>query len=175
MLAGCNSNSSEPTDYLSKKEMDEALWKIVHYAAKLAPGATHETTFEQQYDEYYRSVGADYKWLHVRPTQGKGYYFLLSRPARSRTPMVEGIAGTFRMEADSLVEYDEVFRMWKMPEADLHERGKAMFDRMVAGKDLSIYYPKFSGDKYIEFPDGRFVYDKEKRRWRDTTGPESVK
>lgn len=166
---------------LTEKDKEQALGQIVRYAAKLPPGATHETKFRKEHDEYYKSVMSDYKWLDVSPGQddenGKEnmYYFLLSRPARSRTPMVEGIGGTFRMEKDSLIEYEEVFRMWKMPEADLNIKGKEMFDRMVAGKDLSIYYPKFTGDQYIEFPNEHFIYDKENRRWRDTTGPSKTK
>jgi hypothetical protein len=169
--AACSKNSSDPADHLSKKEMDDATWQIVHYAAKFPPGASLENVFDKEFEEYYHLVAVDFKWLQVRPTEGNSYYFLVSRPARSITPMVEGIGGTFRMEGDSLVEYEEVFRMWKMPEPDLAVKGKAMFDRMVAGKDLSMYYPKFTGDQYIEVPDGRFIYDKQNRRWRDTTGP----
>jgi hypothetical protein len=171
-VAACNNNSSDPADHLSKKDMDDALWEIVHYAAKRPPGALPEIVFDKEFEEYYRSVVTDYKWLHVRPNESNGYYFLISRPARSITPMVEGIAGSFRMQADSLVEYEEIFRMWKMPAADLDVKGKAMFDRMVAGNDLSVYYPKFTGDQYIEVPDGKFVYDNEKRQWLDTTGPD---
>lgn len=164
VLAAC-------TEDLTEEDKEKALWQIVHYAAKLPPGATHENKFAQEHNEYYQRVVSDYKWLETRRKEGGGYYFLISRPARSRTPMVEGIGGTFRMEKDSLIEYEETFRMWKMPEADLYVKGRAMFERMVAGKDLSIYYPKFTGDQYIEFPNERFVYDKQKRRWRDTTGP----
>lgn len=164
VLIGCGNN-------LSEKEKEQALWQIIHYASKLPPGATNETVFDKEFEEYYKLVVVDCKWLHISPNESNGYYFLISRPARSVTPMVEGIGGNFRMEGDSLVDYEEVFRMWKMPEADLDVKGKAMFDRMVAGKDLSMYYPKFTGDQYIEVPDGRFVYDKQKRRWHDTTGP----
>jgi len=171
IAASCKSDSSNPEDQISNKESSRALWSIVHYAAKLPPNATHETKFSPDFDWYYKAVVVDYKWLALKPKDDGGYYFIFSRPARSITPMFEGIAGTFKMKEDSLVEYDEIFRMWKMPDTTLQVRGKQMFDRMVQGKDLSLYYPRITGDKYIEVPDGRFVYDKQKRLWVDTTGP----
>jgi hypothetical protein len=172
ILGSCHGNSSNPADHLSKEKMGDVMREIVHYAAKLAPGATHDTKFEEQYDLYYQGVAAEYKWMHIRSTQNNGYYFLISRPAKSLTPMAEGIGGTFFMKDDSLVAYEETFRMWKMSEENLQVKGKALFDRMVGGKDLSIYYSKFAGDEYIEFPDDRFVYDKEKRVWLDTARPQ---
>lgn len=168
---GCKSNSSDPADHLGETESASALWNIAHYASKLPPNATQQTKFSKDFDLYYEAVVADYKWLAIRPNGDHGYYFLLSRPARSITPMFEGIGGTFMMKGDSLVEYEETFRMWKMSDTTLAVRGKQMFDRMVQGKDLSLYYPRITGDRYIEVPDGRFVYDKQKRLWVDTTGP----
>lgn len=38
---------------------------------------------------------------------------------------------------------------------------------MVTGKDLMLFYSKFQGDQYIEFPDDRFYFDKNSRSWRD--------
>jgi hypothetical protein len=176
VLTGCGKgDTSDPADYLSEKERAEALWKIVRYTAKVPPGANHQTKFKEEFDDYYKSVVADYKLLHLKPKKDDGYWFLISRPARSITPMVEGIGGSYLIQKDTLLEYDEAFRMWKMPDSSLSVKGKQMFDRMVAGKELSYYYPKFTGDQYIEVPDGRFVYDKQKRLWIDTTGPDLSK
>lgn len=164
----CSKNkSTDPADFLNEFERKGLMLEIVHYAAKLAPRASHETKFDPEFDDYYSSQAADYKWLEMAPRKEGGYYFLISRPARSITPMIEGIGGYFRIDKDSLVEYNEVFRTWKLPEDVFEPRGQMLFDRMVAGKDLSIYYPQFTGDQYIEFPDNRFVFDKEKRVWVD--------
>jgi hypothetical protein len=171
IVGGCKSDG-KPEDQIGENESSQALWSIAHYAAKVPPNATHQTKFKSDFDWYYKAVVADYKWLALKPKDGGGYYFLLSRPARSITPMFEGIGGTFLMKDDSLVEYEETFRMWKMPDTTLAVRGKQMFDRMVQGKDLSLYYPRITGDKYIEVPDGRFVFDKQKRLWVDTTAPD---
>jgi len=156
---------------MSEYEQKGLMIDIVHYAAKLPPASTHKTKFEARHDEYYRNVAVDYKWLAMKPNGNSGYYFLISRPARSRIPMVEGIGGTFKIENDSLVEYDEVFRTWKMVPENFEPKGKMLFERMASGKDLSIYYPQFAGDQYIEFPNGRIVFDKSIRRWVDPTAP----
>lgn len=69
-------------------------------------------------------------------------------------------------ETGKLIEYEEVFRTWKMKEEDLKARGTLLFDSMVNGKDLSPYYRTNSTEEYIEFPDGHSFYDKEERMWR---------
>jgi hypothetical protein len=170
-VAGCKSDSTKPEDHISEKDSEKVLLTIAHYTSRLPPQATHQTKFDKEFDWYYESVAADYKWLAIKPKDNGGYYFLLSRPARSVTPMFEGIGGSFIMKNDSLLEYDEVFRMWKMPDTTLQVRGMQMFNRMVDGKDLSLYYPRITGDKFIEVPDGRFVFDKQKRLWVDTQAP----
>ena len=54
-----------------------------------------------------------------------------------------------------------------MESDSLKVRGAMLFDRMVKGKDLSLFYSKFQGDKYIEFPDERFSFDKKLKLWHD--------
>jgi hypothetical protein len=82
--------------------------------------------------------------------------------------MVEGMGGKIQYGDDGkIVTYEEIFRTWKMPKDTLVVRGAFLFDRMVTGKDLSLYYSKFQGDKYIEFPNERFIFDKATRTWRD--------
>lgn len=166
-LIACSSKQKSTNDILASKVQDTVMWSIVHYAAKLAPAATHETKFNHEFDDYYKSVQADYKFLHLTFKNDETYYFLISRPARSITPMSEGIGGYFQFKNDTLIEYDEIFRTWKMPDTELAVRGKALFERMVSGADLSIYYTRYSGDKYIEFPDDRFYFDKQNRIWKD--------
>jgi len=170
IVISCSSKKSiEPRDYLTREQEREILWPVIHYAAKLPPGANRDTRFNQRFDDYYQNVILDYNFLHLSPNDDGSYFFLLERPARSITPMFESIGGKFKYEKDSLVEYEEIFRMWKMPDADLKKRGREMFVRMVKGSDLSIYYSKYAGDKYIEFPDDRFHFDKNKRRWVDAS------
>ena len=126
--------------------------------------------FNSEFDWYYDKVALEFNFMHLNKIENGSYYFLFSRPARSINPMFEGIGGKFKLnEKDSLVEYEEVFRTWKMEDKDLKTRGKYLFNSMVKGEDLSPFYSKLAGDKYIEFPDDRFHFDKHKRKWIDNS------
>jgi hypothetical protein len=169
LLMGCKEKqNTDPLTHWSREKQKEVALKIVRYSDKLAPRASHITKFNKEFDPYYKRVAEDYVFMWIKPEEDGSYYFFFSRPAKSITPMFEGIAGQLKLnDTDSLVVYNEIFRTWKMSDKDLRERGKMLFDRMAAKRDLSIFYPKASGDKYIEFPDGRFSFDIELRRWRD--------
>ncbi len=54
-----------------------------------------------------------------------------------------------------------------MPADTLAKRGEFLFNQMVKGGDLTLYESKFQKDRFIEFPDDRFTFDIEKRKWRD--------
>ncbi|PZR26328.1 MAG: hypothetical protein DI538_26560 [Azospira oryzae] len=172
VLMACNkAKSYNPKDYLTQQEQDSVLYKTIRYSEKLPPRSTHQTKFDSEFDPYYRKAVANYHFIFLFEGEDGSLYFLMARPAKSITTAYEGIGGKLKVnESDSLVEYEEVFRTWKMPYADLTERGSLLFDRMVTNRDLTIYYPKYTGDKYIEFPDGaRFSFDKKSRMWIDST------
>lgn len=160
----------QPSTFLTPAAQDSAIDQIVHYAAKLPPRATLQTRFDTAFVKYYRSVAPDYKFLYVSPVadEKKSVYFLITRPARSVTPMYEGIGGRLTLDQrDSLAYYNEIFRTWKMPIDTLKKRSRMLFEHMIMGRDLSVFYPKYSTDHYIEFPDGRFSFDTTRRIWAD--------
>ncbi len=43
----------DPNDYFSRQEQDSILYKTARYTAKLPPGATQVTKFNQEFDPYY--------------------------------------------------------------------------------------------------------------------------
>jgi hypothetical protein len=176
LVLSCSSREKyDPLRYLTREEQDSLILKTIRYSAKLPPNSSHETKFDKAFDPYYRSVAADYSFIYMHREEDGTLYFLISRPGRSLTPLFEGIGGKLKLnEKDSLIEYEEAFRMWKMPDNELRERGKFLFDRLVRKMDLTIYGPKFTGDQYIEFPDGRFSFDKESRMWRDNVFTDSL-
>ena len=66
-----------------------------------------------------------------------------------------------------LLEYEEVFRTWKMLPDTLAKRSLFLFKKMVNDEDLSPYYASSSGNTdFIEFPDDRTYFDKKLRMWR---------
>ncbi len=157
-----------PLAYFDRAEQERIIYKTIRYSAKLPPRCNHAIKFDTTFDDYYKRVASEYAFIKMAKASNGSFDFLISKPARSSTPMFEGIGGQFKLDdKDSLIEYNEVFRTWKMSYQDLNQRGTFLFDRMVKGEDLTIFYSKTAGDKYIEFPDDRFTFDKELRRWHD--------
>jgi hypothetical protein len=168
ILASCNNKDYNPALYISKPAQDSLIYSVIRYASKLPPNSDHNTKFESRFDEYYRAVASEYD-IRAYYKDDKGiHYFLMTRPARSITPMRESIGCKLVYGRNQKIkEYEEVFRTWKMSEDQLNKKIPILFDRMVKGKSLEEYYPKNAGDQYIEFPDGRFYFDKNERKWRD--------
>lgn len=159
----------DPNLYFSKSFQDSIVKQSVRYSARLPPHATHETKFSQEFDWYYKAVAAQYDVRRCAPAPNdSGYYFLMTRKARSIWPAREAIGGKLTVDTNMrLVSYEEIFRTWKMAEDSLNARAFELFDRMVQGKDLESYRPKYKGDRYIEFPDDRYYFDRSKTMWRD--------
>jgi len=102
------------------------------------------------------------------PVKDRADYFLFTRKARSIWPAREAIGGKVSFDkTGTLTEYEEVFRTWKMAEDSLNTRALELFDIMVKEKDLTRYRSEYKGDRYIEFPDDRFYFDKKDRQWHD--------
>jgi hypothetical protein len=168
-LFACNSgNKYSPDKYLSKEEQASLIQQSVHYSAKLAPQATHETKFNGEFDWYYDVAAKEYDLRELYPADDNSYYFLMTRQARSIWPAREAIGGKLIVNKNNnLVDYDESFRTWKMTEDSLNERAFFLFDLMVKGEDLNPYRSKFKGDRYIEFPDDRYYYNTTENKWKD--------
>ncbi|HEX5172452.1 MAG TPA: hypothetical protein VFW11_24920 [Cyclobacteriaceae bacterium] len=162
-------NDFSPQQCMSPELQSKFLKIMVHYSSKLAPQATHETKFNSDFNWYYDRAERECKILFCHYNkQDSSYSLLVAREARSIKPMKEGIAVKAKFDSRGGFEnYNEIFRMWKMPEDSLVKRGKFLFNRMLNGEDLTLYYSRFQQDRFIEYPDDRFTFDPSLRRWRD--------
>lgn len=126
LFVGCtDKQNTDPLTHWDRKKQKEVALKIVRYSDKLAPRASHATKFNEEFDPYYKKVAEDYVFMWIKPETDGSYYFLFSRPAKSITPMFEGIAGHLKInDTDSLVVYNEIFRTWKMSDKDSGSGGK---------------------------------------------------
>jgi hypothetical protein len=169
LLACSKQDEYNPNLYFSKSLQDSILKQSTRYSAKLPAQATHETKFNSEFNGYYNKAFQEYDFRRCYPIPNdSGYYFLMTRKARSIWPAREAIGGKLKVDANTrLIGYEEVFRTWKMTEDTLNIRAFELFDLMLTGKDLEPYRSKHKGDRYIEFPDDRFYFDKEKKRWSD--------
>jgi hypothetical protein len=167
-FVACESPEYASDQYVSKEQADKLVTQIVHYTAKMPSGATHETKFDKEFDAYYEDVSHDYDIRSYFVDADSMHYLLMTRAAKSITPMREAIGIKLKPgKVDTFAWYEEVFRTWKMKDEILQERYPVLFDRMVKGQSLESYYSKSKGDQYIEFPDGRFYFDTQQRKWRD--------
>lgn len=155
--------------YKSVKEQKELLYSISRYIAKLPPKATHDTKFDRKYDKFYQQEMDTYKVEQYFIAADSTHYFLISRPAPSLHQKKVGIGGKIHYRADGKIDvYEEVFRTWKLPEAQLEKKGKLLFATMVENKSLAKYLPQNTDEEWIEFPDASNYYDTTSRRWKIT-------
>jgi len=162
------SDPYSPAKYLSDRGAKKVIRETIRLSTKLPPGATHKNKYDTTFNAYYAQAEKEYDLRYWLPTDSCSY-FLMTRMARSITPMREGIGGKIKYdETGTLKAYEELFRTWKMSDSLLQIRGKELFEAMIKQKDLTPYTTKYRGDQYIEFPDERFFYDKKLQQWRDS-------
>jgi hypothetical protein len=168
LIGSCNSDKYSPSKFIDESRERIIIDSIIRYAAKLPPNASHKTKFDTSFDSYYNVVAAEYRIGAYFIGKDSTNYILFTRPARSVTPMKEAIGCKINFDSNGRIsDYEEVFRTWKMPEGNLIQRFPILFEKMVKGESLEPYYSKNKGDQYIEFPDDRFYFDKEERKWKD--------
>ena len=171
LIVACNSgvNDIKPDSYLSAAQQDSFKQSVIHYVAKMPKKANHENKKDSAFAEYYDDQAEKFELKNYWVDKKSGYnYFLLTRTAPSLAEKFVSTGGRLLYSAakDSIVEYEEIFRTWKMPKEELDKISEMLFREMIAGKDLSRYYPENSGEEYIiEFPGNGVVFDKAQRRW----------
>jgi len=155
-----------PVTYLSSEKQQQFLLKISRYIAKLLKHASHEQKFDSKYELYYQQEMQKYEIQHYYISADSVHYFLVNRPAPSLYAKKVAIGGKMKYNKGELVEYEEVFRTWKLKEKELKEKGKILFAAMVEKGNVDEYLPSKTQDDWVEFPDSQNYFDKESRRWR---------
>jgi hypothetical protein len=166
LLCSC-SKGYKPNDHLTVQKQDEIMWKIIRYLAKPPDGLTKPERFYKGYDPYYLEQQSRHR-LDAYFIDGDQHYFLVSRIAPSIVEKRVAAGGRLKLDAKGkLIEYEEIFRTWKMKDEDLKIKAGKLFDLMVKGESLERYQTKFTTpDEYIEFPDDINYYDKDARDWK---------
>jgi len=167
VLLGCDSRKEyNPDSHLSIMEKDKVMTAVIRYLAKPPEGYEAER-LDKKHDEYYMEVAGRHKIANYYIDSNGVHYFLISRPAASLMDKRVATGGKAKFDKDwNLIEYEEVFRTWKMKEEELNNRGPFLFDLMVRGQPLEPYQMPNAKEEYIEFPDQRTYYDKSSRSWK---------
>ncbi len=161
-------NSIEPSDYLSKQEQFDFKYGVSRYVDRLPKNASEETKFDKEFDEEYqkRSENADLLFYYV-DKKTEEIYFAIAKIAPSLTVKKVVTAGKLKKNQEgAITEYEEEFRTWKMEVPELRTVSEMLFKKYIQGEDLSPFYTRNANGKFIiEFPDENVSYDKEKRMW----------
>lgn len=166
LLLACTKDY-DPSSALTAVEQDQLMTKVIRYQAKAPEGISEDERFYSAYNAYYDEQKSRHR-LDAYFEDGVIRYFLVSRPAPSLVEKRVAIGGKIKMDdKGEMIEYEEVFRTWKMADSLQIKKSLMLFDKMVNEKSLEPYLTKNSApEEYIEFPDDHTYFDKIDRRWK---------
>ena len=166
-VTGCFTDKNyDASQFLSASEQHHFIQNIIFYIGDLPKNANHQSKFEQKYNEHYSKQLGRFR-LDKYFEANDGYiYFEVSRLAPSFK--IKRVATGGRLKYDSknaIIEYEELYRTWKMLENELEQKTAILFQKMINREDLSPYYTANSSEEYIEFPDDMVSFNKGLRCW----------
>lgn len=173
LLSACsNFGSYEPTKSLTTAQQDSFKYEISRYIGHMPKRAKLNTRFAAEFDGDYQQAAKNHQLDKYYENPKDGYtYFEVSRIAPSLHEKYVATGGRLkRDDQGKIIDYEEIYRTWKMERTDLEKKTVIFFDKMVKGEDLSSYQTANIGDtEHIEFPDHQTYFNKENRRWEMTT------
>jgi hypothetical protein len=166
LLLACTKDYN-PSSTLTVIEQDQLMNKVIRYQAKSPEGISADERFYPAYNAYYDEQKSRHR-LDAYFEEGENRYFLISRPAPSLVEKRVATGGKVKIDAEgNVIDYEEVFRTWKMADSLQIKKSLMLFDKMVKGESLEPYLTKNSApEEYIEFPDDHTYFDKAVRTWK---------
>jgi hypothetical protein len=165
-IAGCNSDKNEFSveKYFDRVSRDTLLVNMVTYIGVKPRFADFQSRHNPQHRKFYTSQARNFRFQYYHVTPDSIHYYYLIRPARSTKGNLRGVGGRFRINQKlELVEFEEIFNTPVLPEVTLESRGRTLFVEMVDKGNVD----RFLGNiEYVEWPDDRLKYDREKKEWR---------
>ncbi len=155
-FSGCNRESRPAADH-------DLLVDLVTFIGRKPPTATSETRFDPEFRDYYTLYAKEFEIVYYHTKDDSLHLFYLIRPARSPLGNRRGVGGMFRLDNGQISGFEELFNTPVMEEDRLRDIGRELFEEMLRTGNAD----RFIGNKeYIEWPDERLRYDKEKFEWR---------
>jgi hypothetical protein len=150
--------------YYNPNDRDSLLADIITYIYKKPRYATHETRFNAEYRAYYVNQLPNFKPIFYTITEEGVHYYYLIRPAKSVNGSTRGVGGYFTKDSEGkITHFVELFNTPVFEEHILVTRGKTLFEEMMNTGEVKTY---LGNTDFIEWPDDRLKYDKEKNEWR---------
>jgi hypothetical protein len=171
VLISCGNKGYDPHEWLSAKQQEEEMWRVIRYIGRAPDNTTMPERFYKGYDEHYQGQINAHR-LDAYFVKDSVHYFLISRIAPSNTVKRVATGGSYVLDdKGDMTRYEEVFRTWKAPDTTQIRKSIFLFDKMVKGENLEPYYTKNSWpNEMIEFPDNYTYYDAGTREWKKKPG-----
>jgi hypothetical protein len=148
---------------LTSQQRDTLLVDMVTLIGKKPKTADYINRHEPRFREYYKELSKDFSMEFYHQADDTCYYFMI-RPARSARGNTRGVGGKLTLDQEFRIDYFEESFNTPVYSRDVLERiGWRLFRELIEKR--SIEGLLWNVD-YIEWPDDRLKYDKEKREWR---------
>jgi hypothetical protein len=147
----------------TRMQRDTLLVDMVTLIGKKPKTSDYITRHEPRFREYYKNLSKDFSMEFFHQADDTCYYYMI-RPARSVRGNTRGAGGKLTLDDQGRIDYfEESFNTPIYPREELERIGWRLFRELIEKR--SIEGLLWNVD-YIEWPDERLKYDKEKREWR---------
>ncbi len=149
--------------YIPAEKYDTLLVDMVTYMGVKPRHADYLTRHEPQHRGFYIKQAANY-FIHAYYISDDGYhYYYMIRPARHPQYEHRAIGGKMKLDEEwRILEFEETFAIKPMTENSLKEIAVVLFPLLIQNK----LHEGHDIWKWIEWPDDRCRYDKQKNEWR---------
>ncbi len=165
-LAGCTAQNDEFSieKYFDQESRDTLLVNIVTYIGIKPRFADFHTRHNHEHRKYYTLQANNFRFRYYHVSSDSTHYYYLIRPARSKNGNLRGVGGRFRITHNlALYSFEEIFNTPVLPEEKLVNRGRILFIEMLEKGNIGRF---IENNEYVEWPDDRLKYDREKNEWR---------
>lgn len=151
-------------NYFSPDDADTILVNAVTFVGKKPALATSVTRYNPEFREHYIEYSDSFSFFLYHISDDSTHYFYMIRPARSLEGNRRGVIGKYRMNDDlSLYDFEEFANTLIKSEEELKSTGITLFRELLEKGNIDKYLPD---TLFIEWPDDRLKYDKNKNEWR---------
>lgn len=165
ILFSCNSSRKyDITRYHSQETIDTLLVNMVTLIGVKPKTADWQTRHLPQHRKHYVQIAKQFSFDRYYISPEGVHYFFMVRPARHARGNQRGVGGKFRMNENlELYEFEELFNTPVMPYDQIIAKGREIFAEMINTGNVDNYVRR---KDFIEWPDDRLKYDKQKNEWR---------
>ncbi len=149
--------------YVPAGKLDTLLVDMVTYMGAKPRYANYMTRHEPQYRSFYFDQAANFNINQYFVCENGYHYYYMIRPARHHRHKHRAIGGRMKLDDNwQIIDFEEVFATKPMTLDSLKILASTLFPTLI---QQSIN-AKPDHMQWIEWPDDRCRYDKQKNEWR---------